>query len=101
MGLIDEGSWSDSENDSNSDSNDDEGPHVANIYLMAIDHHELDISEVFNFDSPDVDIFDLRTDLCDITSKLHKYMKWFRVLSRDQSILQEEKEKVQLELEII
>ena len=61
------------------------------------DHQETNIIKVFDFNSPNIDIFDLRTTLCDIASEL--YMKWFRFLSRDHSLLQKEKEKVQLELE--
>ena len=106
-GLVAGGSWSDSDNDSNAESGDEEEPQLANLCLMAknakdkqsLNIHNVNLDEVFDFNSPDVDMDDLRTALRDITHDLHQYMKWFRVLSKDHSLLQEEKKKAQEELE--
>ena len=57
------------------------------------DHQEIYINKVFDFNSFDVVSDDLGSALHDITSELHKYMKWFRVLSRDHSLPQDEKRK--------
>lgn len=101
-GLVAERSWSDSENDSSHDSSDDEEQQTANLCLMAREvnkNKELSIEEVFDFNSPDVNMEDLRTALHAVTSDLHKYMKWFKVLSKDYSLAQTEKEKMKEELE--
>ena len=60
---------------------------------------ELSLEEVFDFNSSDVSMDDLRTALQAVTTDLHQYMKWFKVLSKDYSLAQSEKEKMQKELE--
>ena len=42
---------------------------------------------------------DLRTASKAVTTDLHQYMKWFKVLSKDYSLAQSEKKKMQQELE--
>lgn len=59
----------------------------------------INLSEIFDFNSPDITVLDLRTTLHDVSIKLRKFMKWFRTLSKDHSQFKKEKSRVNLKLE--
>lgn len=82
---------------------------MAHLYLIAIQQSAtkestivdqvIDHNEVFDFNSPNITEHDLRTVIRDVSTELHKFMRWCRTLSKDYSLFQEEKSRVDLELE--